>query len=109
MPELRVEPGGGRAVHEVGPPPAADAEALAGVELGAVARVRNQVVGGVLRNLGADPVVRCNVQLGFILMFNQIECEGETIRYLATQKLQCKWTERKGKSKNYLGQHRKIN
>ena len=58
VPELSVEPGGGRAVHEVGPPPAADAEALAGVELGAVARVRNQVVGGVLRNLGADTVVR---------------------------------------------------
>ena len=63
-PELRVEAGGGRAVHQVGDPAAADALALAGVELGAVARVGHQVVGGVLGHLGADPVVRCNRDWG---------------------------------------------
>ena len=57
MPELRVEAGGGRTVHQVGDPAAAHAQALAGVELGAVAGVRDQVVGGVLGNLGADSVV----------------------------------------------------
>ena len=57
-PERGVEAGGGRAVHQVRPPPAMGRpEALARVELGAVAGVRHQVVGRVLGHLGADPVV----------------------------------------------------
>ena len=56
-PERGVEAGGGRAVHQVRRPPARRPEALARVELGAVAGVRHQVVGRVLGHLGADPVV----------------------------------------------------
>ena len=56
-PERGVKAGGGRAVHQVCGPPAGRPEALARVELGAVAGVRHQVVGRVLGHLGADPVV----------------------------------------------------
>ncbi len=63
-PELQVEPGGARAAHQVCHPPRAAPEPLAGVELGAVLRVREQVVLRVLRRLRADLVVRCGGEWG---------------------------------------------
>ena len=56
-PEPRVEPGRLRTVHEVRDPAPAPAQAVAGVELGAVLRMGNEVVLRVLRDLGANLIV----------------------------------------------------
>jgi hypothetical protein len=56
-PEVDVEPGCCGAVHEVGDPAALPAQVLAGVELGAVVWMRNQIVLRVLSHFGADLIV----------------------------------------------------
>jgi hypothetical protein len=52
--EVDIEAGGWRAVHQVSDPAALPAEVLAGVELGAVVRMRNQIVLRIFGHLGAD-------------------------------------------------------
>ena len=56
-PEVDIESSRCGTVHEVGDPAALPAQVLAGVELGAVVRMRYQIVLRVLRHLGADLIV----------------------------------------------------
>lgn len=58
-PELQVKPSGVRAAHQVCHPSPVAPEPLAGVELGAVLRVREQVVLRVLHRLCTDLIVSC--------------------------------------------------
>ena len=69
-PEVDVEAGGRGAIHQVGDPTSLPAEVLAGVELGAVLGMRDQVVLGVFGDLGADLGVSCRSEIR-IVSFNK--------------------------------------
>jgi len=56
-PKIDIESGRCGAVHKMSDPAALPAQVLAGIELGAVVRMWNQIVLRVFSHLGADLIV----------------------------------------------------